>query len=91
MRALLFTTLLALPACFHVDEPVCAYACGPTGDCPHDYECRSDNYCHKIGSVAACEFSDAAVMPDEAVPSDMSEPPGPDDLASMPDGPASDM
>jgi len=91
MRAILLAVLtvglFALPACFHVDEPVCAYSCGPSGDCPHDYECRADNFCHKIGSVAACEFSDAATAPDQSVAVDMNS----DLLVSTPDGPASDM
>ena len=81
MRGLFLAALLALPACFQVDQPICSYSCGPTGECPNDYSCQSDNYCHrtdtvKDGMFTACEFSDAATV-DEAVPFD---------LQSLPDG-----
>jgi hypothetical protein len=67
-----FVLLLALTlgGCFNIDEPPCAYACGPGGACPDDYTCGSDNYCHLHGT-GVCQFSDASVVPDLAVPEGM--------------------
>jgi len=67
MRRLLAIAALAFAAssfsgCFNVDKPTCSYACSDTTpQCPDDYECRSDGYCHLTGTTEACEFSDAAV------------------------------
>lgn len=74
---------LATAGCFNPDKPVCSYACSDTSPkCPDDYECRSDGYCHRVGTPAnaSCGFSDAAMPGDmsAAVGGDMS----PADLAS---------
>ena len=83
MRVLIALSLLGsslLGGCYQVDEPVCAYACAAGSDpgaqaCPTHYECRADRYCHKKGSTAACEYSDASVGPaDASVVVDMSMP-----------------
>ena len=77
MRRLLAPALFALAAlsfsgCFNVDKPICSYACSDTTPrCPDDYECRTDGYCHKIGSTAECAFSDAAVPLDLSMPRDL--------------------
>ncbi|MEO6955056.1 MAG: hypothetical protein ABI321_24865 [Polyangia bacterium] len=67
----------SLGGCYQVDEPVCAYACGVGSDgggksCPRNYECRGDNYCHKVGTTAACEYSDASVIDQAVVSADFS-------------------
>ena len=59
-RALVLAALL-LAACFNVDERPCSYACGPAGQCPDDYMCLSDGYCHLHGNPQACGYSDLAV------------------------------
>ncbi len=82
MRRLLAVATLAFAAasfsgCFNVDKPTCSYACSDTTPaCPDDYECRTDGYCHLVGTTDACLFSDAAVpldmsMPLDLTPSDM--------------------
>ena len=58
MRVLVFLALLA--GCFNIDEPPCAYSCGPNGECPDDYSCGSDNYCHLHGT-GICTYSDASM------------------------------
>ncbi len=67
MRVLLMALALAavsLAGCFNIDEPPCSYSCGPNGECPDDYSCASDNYCHLHGT-GICFYSDAAVAPQE--------------------------
>jgi hypothetical protein len=80
MRRLLVVATLALGAgCFNPDKPTCSYVCSDTGPkCPEDYECRSDNYCHLVGTVGECGYSDAAVPVDMSatVPADLSSPAG---------------
>lgn len=67
MRRLLAVATLAFAAasfsgCFNVDKPTCSYACSDTTPkCPDSYECRTDGYCHLVGTTEACMFSDAAV------------------------------
>ena len=74
MRRLLAILALALSAasvsgCFDVDKPTCSYVCSDTDPkCPDDYECRSDGYCHLVGTTAQCLFSDAAVPLDMSMP-----------------------
>ncbi len=63
-----------LSGCYQVNEPVCAYACGVDQSCPRSYECRADRYCHRKGSTAACEYSDASVVMEDASIVDMSMP-----------------
>ena len=73
MRRLVYAATLALASlgfagCFNVDKPTCSYACSDTDPkCPEDYECRTDGYCHLVGTTAACAFSDAAVPLDMSV------------------------
>jgi hypothetical protein len=68
---------LGAPGCFQPDNQICSYACDPNAGnaahCPSDFECRSDGYCHLIGSTAACGFAVA----DLSAVADMSMP-GPD-------------
>lgn len=78
--------MLACAGCFSPDKPICSYACADTEPrCPESYECRADGYCHLVGTVSACPFSDAAM------PQDMSAAAGSDmpvvDMAS----PAGDL
>lgn len=76
MKRLIVLVALALAGgCFNPEKPTCSYACAASGmSCPTDYECRTDGYCHLVGSTDACLFSDAAVPLDMsvAVPGDMS-------------------
>ncbi len=71
MRALLLSIVLAA-GCFNVEEPPCSYACGPNGECPDDYSCGTDNYCHLHGT-GVCFFSDAALPGDLSVPENMAD------------------
>ena len=93
MRGLAFAALL-FAGCFNPDEPSCSFACGSAGECPNDYACQSDGYCHKNGDNTACGFSDAA-MPDIAEPVDLSVgdagDAGTHDLSSTDGNPPPDM
>jgi len=102
MRRLAFVALLAT-SCFSPDEPPCSFACGSMGECPDDYMCLADGYCHKNGDNSACGFSDAAMPLDMAEPLDLSvqDAPAPadgsedlttpPDLTQGPDGSAPDL
>ncbi|MDB4959104.1 MAG: hypothetical protein JWO36_6673 [Myxococcales bacterium] len=39
-------------ACYKAPEPDCGFICGPSGACPEDYTCASDNVCHRNGAPA---------------------------------------
>jgi hypothetical protein len=68
VKAFALSLTLAAAGCFNPDEPPCAYACGPNGECPDDYTCGNDNYCHLHGT-GICSFSDASLVPpDLSVP-----------------------
>ena len=85
MKRLLLFAALAVAGCFSPDKPTCSYACADVEPrCPEDYECRSDGYCHLVGSTTMCLFSDAAMPQDMSVtmPPDMTQPP---DMAEQPD------
>jgi hypothetical protein len=79
MRRFVLVTLVlgfgfGFGGCFDPDKPSCSYVCaGSAPFCPADYECRADNYCHLVGTTDSCNFSDAAVAPQDlsATPSDM--------------------
>jgi hypothetical protein len=81
LTALGIMFVTACAGCFDPDQPTCSYVCSESEPrCPQDYECRADNYCHLVGSVAECGFSDAGVSidlsasaPDLAQPADLSE------------------
>ena len=65
---LVMMAALGLGGCFNYSEPICSFSCG-TGTaaanlCPSNYECRTDGYCHKVGTTESCGFSDASVAPD---------------------------
>lgn len=54
-RVLAIVPLLALAGCFSPDEPLCVFACAEAPhECPSGYECRADQYCHKIGTSGLC-------------------------------------
>jgi hypothetical protein len=74
-RALALIPFLALAGCFSPDEPLCVFSCAQAPhECPSGYECRSDQYCHKVGTSGLCPgFSQAdasidAPMPDASMP-----------------------
>lgn len=74
-RLLAILPLLALAGCFSPDEPLCVFSCAEQPkECPSGYECRADNFCHKIGTSGLCPgFSNAdasidASMPDAPMP-----------------------
>jgi hypothetical protein len=76
---LALTLALGVTGCFDPDKPLCSYACSETDhSCPDDYECRTDNYCHRKGSTGECGFS---------APADQSVPLSPPDLTT----PANDL
>jgi hypothetical protein len=60
-----------LPACFNVEQRPCTFACGSNGECPDDYKCLADGYCHLHGDPTSCGYSDLAVS-DVAAPEDLS-------------------
>ena len=73
-RLLAILPLLAFAGCFSPDEPLCVFACAESPhECPSGYECRSDQYCHKVGTSGLCPgFSNAdasidAPMPDASI------------------------
>lgn len=66
---------LVLAGCFSPAKPKCQFQCGSAADkqCPTDYECRADQYCHKKSAPAGetCDFPpniDASVAADAAPP-----------------------
>jgi hypothetical protein len=65
LRPLLVLAALAWVGCFNVEEPPCTFACGDNGQCPDDYQCMPDGYCHLHGT-GICTFPDAAMGPDLA-------------------------
>ncbi len=60
MRALLFVfaaaTSVFATSCFKVDKPACSYACSDEGECPDDYVCAADGYCHRSDYSGECNF-----------------------------------
>jgi hypothetical protein len=86
MRFHLLALSLAVAGCFNPDEPDCAFVCGPQGKCPESYECRPDNYCHKVGTSGPCVGYTDASVPDIGVP-DLSMP----DMTMMDDGGTPDL
>ncbi len=67
-RRVLLGLVLGLAGCFSPDHPTCAFACGPGGECPDDYSCQPDGYCHYHGA-GVCPFPDAAAA--DLSPQDM--------------------
>lgn len=68
-RGLLVGGALALGGCFSPSQPICSYACADNAPrCPDHYECRPDGYCHRIGTTAACSFSDMSTDMSANVP-----------------------
>ena len=54
--------ITALAACYSTPQPDCGFLCGPAGECPDNYQCGSDNVCHRAGSPASLVCGvDAAV------------------------------
>jgi hypothetical protein len=57
----LLSGLLLLSRCFSPSLPACAYRCYQNdlgaAQCPGEYECRSDGYCHLRGNSEACSYS----------------------------------
>jgi hypothetical protein len=70
MRKLGLVVVVLLGACFDPSEPLCNFKCGPANECPDDYTCLPDGYCHLHGAAGACGYSDLSV-PDLAEPPDM--------------------
>jgi hypothetical protein len=65
LASFVLVSSLTLAGCFDVQTPTCAFACGPNGECPDDYKCQPDGYCHfKDRLNVPCNFSDAAIAPD---------------------------
>lgn len=68
--------------CFSVNYGDVGFECGAGGACPDDYECRSDNRCHRIGSpdIADAEPGrDARTNRDAAPEIDSGPPPANDE------------
>jgi hypothetical protein len=91
MRPLLLFAALSLLAvsCFNPETPACSFSCGDSGQCPDDYMCLSDGYCHYKGIPSACLYSDASanVGPDlRGI-----DGPTPGDGGANPDGGATDI
>lgn len=82
--SLLVGGLVLLSRCFSPDLPACSFICNTDEPrCPGQYECRSDGYCHLVGSTEACPYtmdlSPGPPRPDLSGSGDMSTAP---DLAS---------
>lgn len=62
-----------MAACYSPTQPACGFRCGPSDQCPNDYVCASDGWCHRNGTPdsTSCGF-DAA--PDTAQPIDAAPP-----------------
>ena len=59
-------TGFTLSQCFTPSYADCAFRCGPQApECPDEYECRPDGYCHLPDSEAVC-----LVLPDLPPPID---------------------
>jgi hypothetical protein len=71
-RALLVAALVLGAGCFNPDKPACSYSCSDTDPrCPEDYECRSDGYCHLVGTEEqSCNFAPPPDM-SMSLPADM--------------------
>lgn len=69
LRRVLLGLILGFGGCFSPDHPTCAFTCGPAGECPDDYACQPDGYCHYHGT-GVCPFPDAGVA--DLSPPDMS-------------------
>jgi len=68
-----------LSRCFSPQLGDCAYVCyqndGGAPLCPEQYECRSDGYCHLLGSTMVCPYTiDLGPAPD-GPPADLLPPP----------------
>jgi hypothetical protein len=57
-RALLFlvaAALAPLPACFHPEQPACAFSCvEPPYSCPPGFTCEADGLCHDPNNPGLC-------------------------------------
>ena len=49
-RGALVLSMFGLTACYKSPEPDCGFVCGPSGACPDDYRCATDNRCHRNGT-----------------------------------------
>ena len=52
-----FAAMLAAvaPACFHPDQPACAFTCvDPSASCPPGFTCEADGICHDQKSQGVC-------------------------------------
>jgi hypothetical protein len=75
-RLVLLCATLLLAGCFNPDKPSCSYACADSDPrCPDSYECRSDGYCHLMGTTDTCNFSDASVPLDMVTGNDLTSSP----------------
>ena len=53
----LLLTVLTSSHCFAPTYSDCAFRCGSDEPrCPSGYECRSDNFCHKVDAGNVCVF-----------------------------------
>ncbi len=51
MRARILASCLGLwAACYSPDKPACGFRCAQSGECPDDYVCAADGWCHLSGS-----------------------------------------
>jgi hypothetical protein len=71
--SLMMICLIASGGCFKTPQPACNFTCGQGSDCPDNYACAADNYCHlklSNGELGQCSFAGSA--PDSAVSIDAS-------------------
>jgi hypothetical protein len=55
--AALAMVLASLPACFHPDQPVCAFSCvTPPQACPPSFTCQLDGFCHSDLNQGLCQL-----------------------------------
>lgn len=66
MHARILASCLALmAACYSPTQPACGFRCGPSDQCPDDYFCAGDGWCHRSGTPdsMACAFDAAPDTP----------------------------
>ncbi len=42
-----------MAACYSTPQPDCGFVCGPSGECPADYQCGADKRCHLNGTPSS--------------------------------------
>lgn len=80
VRAWILASCLALAtACYSPTQPACGFRCGPNDQCPEDYVCAQDGWCHRTGTPTEQSCGGDAAMD---TPPPLDAPPPDADLTS---------